>query len=394
METVRLRRSRSGIGDPSASGVAKTMLFQPPLPPRYASLTEEEMATAIAARKAALGSRVVILGHHYQQDEVVQFADFTGDSLKLSQIGAEQDQAAFIVFCGVHFMAESADILSNDDVTVILPDLSAGCSMADMAELDQLEDAWAFLTESCGSSVVPITYVNSAASIKAFCGRHGGACCTSSNARAVLEWAMKQGDKVIFLPDQHLGRNTAYAMGIPLEQMVVYDPAQVDGGLGARQVLNAKVILWKGHCSVHALFTAAQCDEIRDADPGCKVLVHPECAWDVVQRADLAGSTEFIIKTVRESPPGSRWAIGTEVHLINRLATQFPDKAIRSLAGIQCLCTTMYRIDLRHLLWVLDELVAGRVVNRIAVDAETKRLAVVALERMLANVSPNPVAIK
>ena len=370
------------------------MLFQPPLPPRYASLTDHEVAEAVRARKQALGSRVVILGHHYQQDDVIQFADFTGDSLKLAQLGAQQKNADFIVFCGVHFMAESADILTDDRVTVILPDLSAGCSMADMADIDQVEEAWDFLVERCHAHVVPVTYVNSSAAIKAFCGGHGGACCTSSNARAVLEWAFEQGDKVIFLPDQHLGRNTAYSLGIPLESMVVYDPRRPSGGVTAEQVRAAKVLLWNGHCSVHGLFTVRQCDEIRRLDPETIILVHPECSWEVVQKADLAGSTEFIMRTVREAPPGSKWAIGTEVHLVNRLARRHPEKSIRSLAGIQCLCTTMYRIDLRHLLWALDELVAGRVVNPIRVDPETKRLARVSLERMLANVSTQPVGIK
>ena len=384
------------------------MLFQPPLPPKYSVLTEEEMGQAILERKRVLGSRLVILGHHYQQDEVIRFADFTGDSLKLSQIGAQQKDAEFIVFCGVHFMAESADILTDDRVKVILPDLSAGCSMADMAEIEQVEEAWDFLTDACpepcpelrrarrdcGVTVIPITYVNSAASIKAFCGGHGGACCTSSNARKVLEWAFTQGDKVMFLPDQHLGRNTAYGMGIPLDRMVIYDPKLPRGGLTASKARDAQVILWKGHCSVHGLFTEAQCDEIRRLDPECKILVHPECRWEVVQKADLAGSTEFIIRTVREAPPGSKWAIGTEIHLINRLVHEHPEQSIRSLAGIQCLCTTMYRIDMKHLLWTLDELVAGRVVNQIQVDPPTKRLALVALQRMLANVNPQPLAVK
>jgi quinolinate synthase len=370
------------------------MLFQPPLPPKYAALSDEEIDRAIRDHKCAFGSRLVILGHHYQQDDVIQFADFTGDSLKLAQLGAKQEQAEYIVFCGVHFMAESADIVTGDDVTVILPDLSAGCSMADMADIDQVEDAWAFFTEDCDAEPIPVTYVNSSAAIKAFCGGHGGACCTSSNARAILEWAFQRGDKVIFLPDQHLGRNTAYAMGIPLDKMVVYDPHEPDGGLTPQQVRDAKVLLWTGHCSVHGLFTTKQCDEIRRSDPDCKILVHPECLWEVVQKADLAGSTEFIIKAVRESPPGSKWAIGTEIHLVNRLANQYPDRPVRSLADIQCLCTTMYRIDPKHLLWSLDELVAGRLVNPIRVDPKTKRLAIIALERMLANVSPQPVAIK
>jgi quinolinate synthase len=370
------------------------MLFQPPLPPKYSAMSPDEMAEAIRGHKRQFGSRLVILGHHYQQDDVIQFADFTGDSLKLSQIGAQQKQAEFIVFCGVHFMAESADILTDDRVTVILPDLSAGCSMADMAELDQLEEAWDFVVEECGADVIPITYVNSSAAIKAFCGGHGGACCTSSNARMVLEWAFEQGEKVMFLPDQHLGRNTAYAMGIGLDEMAVYDPRKPAGGLQSNDVAIARVLLWKGHCSVHGLFTEKQCDDIRRADPAFKILVHPECPWEVVQKADLAGSTEFIIRTVRESPPGSKWAIGTEIHLVNRLATQHPTKTVRSLAGIQCLCTTMYRIDLKHLLWCLDELAEGRIVNPIKVDPETRNLALMALQRMLANVSAQPVAVK
>jgi len=374
--------------------MSETMVFQPPLPESYRSMSEADMADAITRHKARFGSALVMLGHHYQQDNVVRFADFTGDSLKLSLLAAEQHDARYVIFCGVHFMAESADILTDDRVKVILPDLSAGCSMADMADIDQLEEAWDFLVDACGAAVVPITYVNSAASIKAFCGEHGGACCTSSNAGKVLEWAFTQGDKVIFLPDQHLGRNTAYAMNIPLDEMVVYDPHQRNGGLTTTQASEARVILWKGHCSVHALFTPAQCDEIRRLDPEYRILVHPECSWEVVQKSDLAGSTEFIIKTIREASPGSKWAVGTEIHLVSRLADLHPDRAVRSLAGIQCLCTTMYRIDLKHMLWVLDELVAGRVVNQIQVDPETKRLAVVALERMLANVSAQPVAIK
>ncbi len=370
------------------------MLFQPPLPPKYNAMTEAELAQGIRARKAQLGKRLVILGHHYQQDEVIAFADFTGDSLKLAQLGGKQKDAEFIVFCGVHFMAESADILTDDNVKVVLPDMSAGCSMADMAELDQLEDAWDFIVDECGASLVPITYVNSAASIKAFCGDHGGACCTSSNAGKVLEWAFGQGDKVIFLPDQHLGRNTAHAMGISLPKMVVYDPHLAHGGLTSEQVQGAKVFLWKGHCSVHQLFTPEQCEQMRRADPDCTIIVHPECTWEVVQQADLAGSTEFILKTVREAEPGSHWAIGTEVHLVNRLVQEQSEKSIRSLAGIQCLCTTMYRIDLKHLLWSLDELADGRVSNQIRVEAETKRLAIIALQRMLDNVPAQPVAIK
>lgn len=369
------------------------MLYQPPIPARYSTLTDDQIVAGVLARKRELGPRLVILGHHYQQDEVIRFADFTGDSLKLSQIAAAQKDAEFVVFCGVHFMAESADILTEDSVTVILPDLSAGCSMADMAVLDQVEEAWEFLTGAGGGTIVPITYVNSAANIKAFCGEHGGACCTSSNAPKVLEWALEHGDKVIFLPDQHLGRNTAYAMGFPLESMVVYDPTQPDGGLTREQAAAAKFILWKGHCSVHQLFTAAQCDALRQHEPDRKILVHPECNWDVVQRADLVGSTEFIIRTIESAPAGSKWAIGTEVHLINRLAQEHKDKDVRSLATIQCLCTTMYRISPQHLLWCLDELAAGRVVNAIRVNDHVKKWARVALQRMLDNVSATPMAI-
>ncbi len=368
------------------------MLYQPPLPPKYALLSEPIMREAIAERKARLGKRLVILGHHYQQDDVIEFADFTGDSLKLSQLAAVQKQAEFVVFCGVHFMAESADILTDDRVQVILPDLTAGCSMADMAAIDQVEEAWDHLEAATGATIVPITYVNSSAAVKAFVGGHGGACCTSSNARRVLEWALDGrspddpggGRRIIFLPDQHLGRNTAYAMGWPLSSMAVYDPKQPQGGLTPRQVQDAVIFLWKGHCSVHQLFTARQVEEIRSLDPAFKVLVHPECDWPVVQKADLVGSTEFIIKTVEKAPVGSKWAVGTEVHLVHRLAKRFEgDKTVRLLSGIQCLCTTMYRIDLKHLLWTLDELVAGRVVNRIRVDPETKALARLALERML-----------
>ncbi|MCP4591192.1 MAG: quinolinate synthase NadA [bacterium] len=370
------------------------MLFQPPLAPQYAEMSENERAERIARHKLAFGDRLVILGHHYQQDEVIRFADFTGDSLKLSQIAAAQAGAEFVVFCGVHFMAESADILTADPVKVILPDLSAGCSMADMADIDQLEDAWDYLAKTTAEKIIPITYVNSAATIKDFCGRNGGACCTSGNARLILEWALRQGERIIFLPDQHLGRNTAFAMGISLDQMVLYDPALAHGGLTDHQVEAAKIVLWKGHCSVHSLFTAGQCAEIRAHDPKVRILVHPECPWEVVQQADLAGSTEYIIKVVADSPPGSSWAIGTEVHLVSRLADRHPDKKIRSLAGIQCLCTTMYRVDTSHLLWTLDELAAGRLPNRIVVPPDVSPGAVVALQRMLDNFSASPIAAK
>ena len=368
------------------------MPFQPPLPPEYTELSEQELRKRVRAAKEQLGRRLVILGHHYQRDEVIEFADFTGDSLKLAQIAADQSDADYIVFCGVHFMAESADILTSSRQQVILPDLTAGCSMADMADIDDVEEAWPHLTRYARMPIVPITYVNSTAAVKAFVGRQDGACCTSSNARMVLEWALRgadphgdphAGNKVFFLPDQHLGRNTAYALGWPLESMVVYNPRKPDGGLTPEQIHQARVILWQGHCSVHQLFTVEQIRAIRALDEQYTVVVHPECCWEVCQAADLVGSTEYIIKCVREAPAGSCWAVGTEVHLVNRLATTMPEKKVRSVAGIQCLCSTMYRIDLRHLSWVLDKLVAGEVVNRITVDDETRRWSTVALNRML-----------
>ncbi len=368
------------------------MLYQPPLRETYDTLNGKEIVARIQARKSVLGNKLVILGHHYQQDEVIDFADFRGDSFKLSQIAASQRKAEYVVFCGVHFMAESADILTEDRVKVILPDLSAGCSMADMATLDQVKDAWHELTASTDAKIVPITYVNSSADIKAFCGGHDGACCTSSNARTVLEWALDGESpdqptgrrKVIFLPDQHLGRNTAFGMGWPLDSMEIYDPSLPSGGLTPDQIRKATFFLWNGHCSVHQLFTAQQVDAAHASDPDCKVIVHPECAWDVVQKADMAGSTGFILNAIEAAPEGSKWAVGTEVNLVQRLANQYEGvKQIRLLAGIQCLCTTMYRIDPRHLLWVLDELAEGRVVNQITVEPETKVKAKIALDRML-----------
>jgi quinolinate synthase len=379
------------------------MLFQPPLPSRYTESSEDKLRASIRESKQQLGQRLVILGHHYQQDDVIAFADFTGDSLKLSQLAAEQTDAEYIVFCGVHFMAESADILGSDRQKVILPDLSAGCSMADMAEIDDAEEAWSFLTPAAGTPITPVTYVNSSAAVKAFVGRNNGACCTSSNAKMVLEWALHgatpggptdAGHKVLFLPDQHLGRNSAYALGWPLESMVLYDPERPDGGLTARQVRDARFILWQGHCSVHQLFNVEQVDAIRALEQPYQIIVHPECAWEVCQRADEVGSTEYIIKTVREAPPDSYWAVGTEVHLVQRLAANYPEKHVRSLADIQCLCTTMFRIDLPHLCWVLERLVAGGVVNQITVDDETKRWSRVALERMLKLRPSQPVSAK
>src|SRR3954462_3280152 len=369
-------------------------VWQQPLPEIYTQLTDAELRLRIESAKEALGSRLAILGHHYQQDAVIDFADFTGDSYELSRRAAEQTGVEYVVFCGVHFMAESADILTDESVRVILPDLGAGCSMADMANLDQTLDCWAQLEELCpDQTIVPITYMNSSAAIKAFVGEHGGAVCTSSNCRNVLEWALRGGAveghvpgrkvKVLFFPDQHLGRNTAYAMGYPLDRMVVWDPRQDLGGNDARSLRDADFVLWKGHCSVHALFRPEHVDQARAKFRGIKVIVHPECKWEVVQKADMAGSTAYIVDQVRKAPPGTEWAIGTEVHLVNRLKQQHPDKHIVTLSECQCLCTTMYRIDPAHLLWVLDNLAEGRVVNQITVDPHTKYWARVSLQRML-----------
>jgi quinolinate synthase len=355
-----------------------------PLPEKYLGLSDEEMQRRIAAARLALGSRLVILGHHYQRDEVIRFADYTGDSFRLASQIANRPEAEFIVFCGVHFMAESADVLCAPHQQVILPDLAAGCSMADMVEPDQLETCWEELTQMGIAGVVPVTYINSAAAIKAFVGERGGTVCTSSNARATLEWAFARGERVLFLPDQHLGRNTAYKMGIPLDEMVVWDPAEIFGGLQPDQVERARMILWKGHCSVHTRFTVRQIEAMRRQHPGLRVIVHPEVPWDVVQAADDSGSTEYIIKTVSSSPVGSVWAVGTEVHLVNRLAQQqAPDRTVLSLDQFGCLCSTMFRVSPNHLLWIVEELLAGRVHNRIAVPDDQKRWTRVALDRML-----------
>nr|WP_245674885.1 quinolinate synthase NadA [Herbidospora cretacea] len=340
------------------------------------------------ARKAkeALGERLFVLGHHYQRDEVIQFADVTGDSFKLAREAAARPEAEFIVFCGVHFMAESADILTSDAQKVVLPDLAAGCSMADMATFDQVEEAWEALEDAGIAGVtVPVTYMNSSADIKAFCGRHGGAVCTSSNAKKALDWAFEQGEKVLFLPDQHLGRNTAVLeMGLSLDDCVVYNPHRPNGGLTDEQLRNAKMILWRGHCSVHGRFTAENVDDVRAQVPGVNVLVHPECRHEVVTKADYVGSTEYIIKKLEAAPAGSTWAVGTELNLVRRLGAMFPDKRVMFLEKTVCYCSTMNRIDLPHLVWALESLVAGQVPNQITVDAETTHWAKVALDRMLA----------
>lgn len=402
------------------------MLWQPSLPEQYLTASPDSLAQAIAARRKELGTDLVILGHHYQADEVIRHADFTGDSLKLSQLAAKkvaEQKAKYVIFCGVHFMAETADMLTPDEVSVILPDLSAGCSMADMADHDEAVLAWKQIHDALKKNVkgpvrvIPITYINSTAAIKAFVGQNDGAVCTSSNAKLVLKWAFDGGIKpkapgeqikVLFLPDQHLGRNTAAALGLDVEtQTALYDPRKTAkgeplGGMTPGQLKTAEVLLWAGHCSVHKLFRPEHIQAIRDAekdlpsDQRTTVLVHPECAKEVVDLADLAGSTEYIISTINEAKPGSRWSLGTEVHLVNRLCKAAAARGVqaRILSECQCLCTTMYRIDQPHLLWVLDNLVKGKVVNRITVHPKARELALKALDRMLSLVSAQPVSAK
>ncbi|GAA3985434.1 quinolinate synthase NadA [Actinomadura viridis] len=348
--------------------------------------SDPDLVERARAAKAALGDQVFILGHHYQRDEVIQFADVTGDSFKLAREAAARPQAPYIVFCGVHFMAESADILTAAHQKVILPDLAAGCSMADMATFDQVEECWEALEDAgIADDVVPVTYMNSSADIKAFVGRHGGTVCTSSNAKRALDWAYGKGKKVLFLPDQHLGRNTAVLeMGLSLDDCVVYNPHRPDGGLSRKELREARMILWRGHCSVHGRFSKESVDEVRARVPGVNVLVHPECRHEVVLGADRVGSTEYIIKTLDAAPPGSSWAVGTELNLVRRLANAHPDKNVMFLDKAVCFCSTMNRIDLPHLVRSLETLAAGEVVNRIEVDAETARHARAALDQMLA----------
>ena len=350
----------------------------------YVGLAPAELDARIAVAKQALGAQLLILCHHYQQDDVYKFADLTGDSFKLARLASERPDARYIVFCGVHFMAESADILTGSDQTVVLPDMAAGCSMADMADLSHVEMAWGELEElGLADEVMPVTYMNSAANLKAFCGARGGIVCTSSNADAVLRWSFARKAKVLFFPDQHLGRNTGKRMGIPLSEMVLWDPEEEFGGNDADAIARARLLLWKGHCSVHQIFQPQHVDWFRAERPGIRVIVHPECKMEVVDKADLVGSTESIIKTVSEAPPGSAWAVGTEVHLVNRLRDTFPDREVHFLSPTVCMCSTMYRIDPEHLLWALENLREGSVVNRIAVAEETARLARAALQRML-----------
>jgi quinolinate synthase len=353
----------------------------------YLVLPDHSMDERIMAAKLTLGRECVVLGHHYQRDEVVRFADYRGDSYRLSQLAA-QAAGQYIVFCGVHFMAESADILAHAGQSVVLPDLNAGCSMADMAEIGQVEDAWEQfvnlgLTDDEGRGITPLTYMNSTADIKAFCGERGGMVCTSSNAKGAFDWALRRNEKIFFLPDQHLGRNTGFARGIPLDEMVVWDPYQLQGGLTADRLRKAKVILWKGHCSVHQRFLPEHVDKVRATYPGMQVIVHPECRWEVCQKADDTGSTDHIIRSVQQAPAGSAFAIGTEIHLINRLAKENPDKHVITLDDSGCLCTTMFRISPQHLCWALENLVEGNVVNPIRVKDNVKTWARVALDRML-----------
>jgi quinolinate synthase len=365
--------------------------LQKPLPDFYKNSSDEELDEHIKCAKEKLGSSLMILGHHYQRDEVIKWADETGDSLALSKKAAARPDVKYIVFCGVHFMAESADILTSPEQVVILPDLNAGCSMADMADTEDVEVAWQELTELIKEDIIPITYINSSASLKAFVGVNGGSVCTSTNAKKIVSWALglngfkPKGSRLFFFPDQHLGRNTAISLGFKRDEMIVWDPRKELGGNSEQEIKKAKIILWKGHCSVHQRFTPEHVREFRQKYPDGKVVVHPECCHEVVELADEVGSTEFIIKTTKSYPPGTKVGIGTEIHLVNRLANTLTDKKIVSLDPLVCPCSTMFRIDLKHLAWVLDGLTEGEVYNRIVVDEKTAYWARLALETMLAN---------
>jgi len=350
----------------------------------YQNLPLAELTDRIRAAREVLAHRLLILGHHYQKDDVIAFADLRGDSLKLSQQAAAAKGVEYLIFCGVHFMAETADILTDESVSVVLPDMAAGCSMADMADIDQVEACWEDLSEVVDvREYTPITYINSTAALKAFCGEHEGTVCTSGNADKVLGWAFKKRPRVLFFPDQHLGRNTAKRMGISLDEMTVWDPRRPLGGNDVETIKRARVLLWRGHCSVHQMFTSAHVEYFRKHDPGIKILVHPECPMEVVDQADIIGSTESIINTIEKAPAGSKWAIGTELHLVNRLKSENPDKEIHFLSSMVCMCATMYRIDLPHLCWAIENLVQGHVVNEIRVPEQIRRWALVALDRML-----------
>ena len=360
--------------------------WQQDIPRAYLQMSPEELDRRITRARAALGEKLVILGHHYQRDEVIKYADFTGDSFKLARHAAAQERAEFVLFCGVHFMAESADILTRPDVRVILPNMAAGCSMADMADPDDVFAAWERISDVLGGSqtVIPITYMNSAASLKAFVGERDGIVCTSSNARRTFEYAFERGDKVLFFPDQHLGRNTGYQMGIALDEMALWNWRMPNGGLTAEQIEKARVILWQGHCSTHQRFSVEQIAKARAEDADVNVIVHPECRWEVVQAADDWGSTEKIIKKVSEAPGGTTWAVGTEINLVNRLAQENPDKTVFCLDPVVCPCSTMYRIHPAYIAWTLEGLLQGHVVNEVRVDDESRKWSLVALERMLA----------
>ena len=355
------------------------------VPARYLKLSPDELDRGIAEARAALGTSVIVLGHHYQREDIIKYADFRGDSYKLSQMAAQTRDTRFIVFCGVHFMAETADMLTGREQSVILPNMAAGCSMADMARTDDVQDCWDQITSVLGApgEFVPITYMNSTAAIKALCGRNGGIVCTSSNAKQAFEWAYARGRRVLFLPDQHLGRNTGVKMGMPLEDMPLWSPFRQMGGLTPDQVRRTKLILWQGHCSVHTRFTVEQISQAREKHPGMKVVVHPECTMEVVNAADMNGSTEFIARTIGSAPAGSVWGIGTEINLVNRLAKENPDKTVFCLDPIVCPCATMYRIHPAYLLWVLEGLMAGLIINKISIPEPTRSEALLALERML-----------
>jgi quinolinate synthase len=377
-----------GAGASHWDTIPATAPVQTEIPERYRSMTPEEVARRIGDARAELGSRAVILGHHYQRDEIIRWADFRGDSFKLSQQAAGRREADYIVFCGVHFMAESADILAGDHQRVILPNVAAGCSMADMADEAQVLACWRQLDEALGggsarAAVVPVTYMNSSAALKAFCGERGGVVCTSSNATRVLEWAFERGERVLFFPDEHLGRNTGVKLGVPDDAMVVWDPRRPLGGASVAALQRARLILWRGWCSVHARFTVPQIEQARREYPGIRVIVHPECRREVVEAADLDGSTELILETIATAPAGSQWAVGTEINMVNRLAAEHPDKRIFCLDPVICPCSTMYRIHPAYLAWVLEALVEGRVANEIVVAEGVKASARVALDRML-----------
>lgn len=369
-----------GADSPRTPGIRAT---EQGIPDRYLHMDEAELDRRIATAKTQLGAKLVILGHHYQRDEIIKYADYRGDSYKLSQLAAARPEADYIVFCGVHFMAESADVLSGPHQHVILPNLEAGCSMANMAQADDVEQAWTELTALTDETIVPVTYMNSSAALKAFCGRHGGIVCTSSNADKVMTWAFERGHKLLFFPDQHLGRNTGHRLGYTQDDMVIWTPRKPHGGHTAQEILDARIILWLGWCSVHARFSTGQIEWARANYPDVRVIVHPECKREVVAAADEAGSTELIVKRVTEATPGTTWAIGTEINLVSRLAKENPDKTVFCLDPVICPCSTMYRIHPAYLAWVMEELAEGRVVNEIKVDADTAHWARVALQRML-----------